>query len=234
MRHTFDIITADAEALRKAVREADRAMSARAGDHNAEPVYLAGKVSEKSRPIVYHALKNAPFKSEVTGANVTRYTGEVDDIKTVIHDQIDTTLAAQMPLGYLIPAAPPGKIAYAARTVHGVEITRTEKPLDQASRPTASPAPNLPRMRERRPRDVDSRTKNRRRRKSSSPAGSYWVPMKQRRARLILSPCSGPERAGFRRSLGASDGLGFEGRRRKRRGRGGGVGECCPNRSRAG
>ena len=75
MRHTFDIITADAESLRKAVREADRAMSERAGNRNAEPVYLAGKVSDKSRPIVYHALKNAPFKSEVTGANVTRYTG---------------------------------------------------------------------------------------------------------------------------------------------------------------
>src|ERR1700689_2009409 len=69
MRHTFDIITADAESLRKAVREPDRAMAARAGDRSAEPVYLAGKVSDKSRPIVYHSLKNAPFKIELTGAN---------------------------------------------------------------------------------------------------------------------------------------------------------------------
>src|SRR5208282_2640770 len=35
MRHTFDIITADAESLRHAVREADRAMSARAGERSA-------------------------------------------------------------------------------------------------------------------------------------------------------------------------------------------------------
>ncbi len=48
-RHAIEIILQDPEALRKAVREADRAMSARAGDRNAPPVYLAGKVSDKSR-----------------------------------------------------------------------------------------------------------------------------------------------------------------------------------------
>ena len=78
------------------------------------------KSASKSRPIVYHALKNAPFKSEVTGANVTRYTGEVDDIQTVIHDQIDTTLAAQMPLGYLIPAA----FTHAADLLHNCMESR--------------------------------------------------------------------------------------------------------------
>jgi hypothetical protein len=184
MRHTFDIITADAESLRKAVREADRAMSARAGDHSAEPVYLAGKVSEKSRPIVYHALKNAPFKSEVTGANVTHYTGEVDDIQTVIHDQIDTTLAAQMPLGYLIPAA--FSSAAVLLQTHGVEIERTAKPLDQVfetyrftSTKFAANASEGHVMLTVEPRVVKE--------KVFIPAGSYWIPMKQRRARLILS-----------------------------------------------
>ncbi len=184
MRHTFDIISADAESLRKAVREADKAMSAHAGDHNAEPVYLAGKVSDKSRPIVYHALKNAPFKSEVTGANVTHYTGEVDDIQTVIHDQIDTTLAAQMPLGYLIPAAF-GSAADLLK-LHGVEIERTSKPIDQvfetyrfSSTKFAANASEGHVMLTVEPRAVKE--------KIFIPAGSYWVPMKQRRARLILS-----------------------------------------------
>jgi hypothetical protein len=184
MRHTIDIITADAESLRRAVRDADRAMSARAGDRNAEPVYLAGKVSEKSRPIVYHALKNAPFKSEVTGANVTHYTGEVDDIQTVIHDQIDTTLAAQMPLGYLIPAA--FSSAAVLLQTHGVEIERTAKPLDQifetyrfTSTKFAANASEGHVMLTVEPRVVKE--------KIFIPAGSYWVPMKQRRARLILS-----------------------------------------------
>ncbi len=59
MRHAIDTILLDPEALRRAVREADREMAARAGDRDAAPVYLAGKVSDKSRPLVYHALKNA-------------------------------------------------------------------------------------------------------------------------------------------------------------------------------
>jgi hypothetical protein len=184
MRHTFDIVCADSESLRKAVREADRAMAARAGVRSAELVYLAGKVSEKSRPIVYHALKNAPFKSEVTGASVTRYTGELDDIQTVIHDQIDTTLAAQMPLGYLIPAA--FNSAAALLQLHGVEMSRTEKPLDQdfetyrfTSAKFAAGASEGHVMLTVEPRMVKE--------KIFIPAGSYWVPMKQRRSRLILA-----------------------------------------------
>jgi hypothetical protein len=184
MRHSFDIITSDAEGLRKAVREADRAMSARAGDRSAEPVYLAGKVSDKSRPIVYHALKNAPFKSEVTGATVTRYTGELDDIQTVIHDQIDTTISAQIPLGYLIPAAF-GATADLLK-LHGVEMERTAKPLDRefetyrfTSIKFSTQATEGHVMLTVEPRLVKE--------KIFIPAGSYWVPMKQRRSRLILS-----------------------------------------------
>jgi len=162
------------------VREADRQTMG----PSAEPVYLAGKVSDKSRPIVYHALKNAPFKSEVTGAQVTHYTGEVDDIQTVIHDQIETTLAAKMPLGYLIPAAfsPVAEIL----KLHGVEMSRTEKPLDQvfetyrfASAKFAAGSSEGHVMLTVEPRVVKE--------KIFIPAGSYWVPMKQRRARLILS-----------------------------------------------
>ena len=81
-------------------------MAARAGDRSAPPVYLAGTVSaSKSRPLVYLALKQGQVPSEVTGAMTNRYLAEPDDIQTVIHDQIDTTVEAQMPLGYLIPSA---------------------------------------------------------------------------------------------------------------------------------
>ena len=219
MRHTFDIISADAESLRKAVRAADQAMSARAGDHNAEPVYLAGKVSDKSRPIVYHALKNAPFKSEVTGASVTHYTGEVDDIPTVIHDQIDTTIAAQMPLGYLIPAA--FSSAADLLRLHGVEIQRTDKSLDQVfetyrftSAKFAANASEGHVMLTVEPRVVKE--------KIFIPAGSYWVPMKQRRARLILSLLE-PNAPDSIAAWGLLDAV-FEGGG-GRGGRGGGVGE---------
>jgi hypothetical protein len=218
MRHTFDIITADAESLRKAVREADRALSEHAGDRSAEPVYLAGKVSDKSRPIVYHALKNAPFKSEVTGANVTRYTGEVDDIPTVIHDQIDTTLAAQMPLGYLIPSAF-SSVADLLK-LHGVEMSRTEKPLDQVfetyrftSAKWSTGATEGHVMLTVEPRVVKE--------KIFIPAGSYWISMKQRRARLILAMLE-PNAPDSIASWGLLNSV-FEGGGRG--GRGGAVGE---------
>jgi hypothetical protein len=221
MRHSFDIITADADGLRKAVREADREMAARAGDRAAEAVYLAGKVSDKSRPIVYHALKNAPFKSEVTGASVTRYTGELDDIQTVIHDQIDTTLAAQMPLGYLIPAA--FSSAAVLLQTHGVEIERTTKPLDQifeTYRFTSTKfAPNASEghvMLTVEPRLVKE--------KVFIPAGSYWVPMKQRRSRLILSLLE-PNAPDSLVAWGLLDSVFEGGGGRGGRGGGGGVGE---------
>src|SRR5262249_40254693 len=72
MRHAIETILLDPEALRRAVREADARLIAGAGDRNAAPVYLAGKVSDKSRPLIYHSLKNGPFKSEITGAMVNR------------------------------------------------------------------------------------------------------------------------------------------------------------------
>ena len=184
MRHSIDIVVEDPQALRKAVREADREMMARAGDRSAPPVYLAGKVSDKSRPVVYHALKNGPYQSEVTGAMVTRYLAERDDMETLIHDQIDTTVEVQMPLGYLIPSA--WKALADELALHGVEMERTTKPMEQEfetyrfSGVKFGTAPFEGRVM------VDFEAKPVKE-KIEIPAGSYWVPLKQRRARLILA-----------------------------------------------
>jgi hypothetical protein len=184
MRHSIDTILLDAEGLRRAVREADRAMIARAGDRAAAPVYLAGKVSDKSRPLVYHALKNAPLTSEITGARVTRYTGEKDDLETVIHDQIDTTAEAQMPLGYLIPSA--WKELADVLALHGVETQKTTKPIEQEFETyrfsgTKYPATSFE---GRVMLSFDARLVKER---VGIPTGSYWVPLQQRRARLIFA-----------------------------------------------
>ena len=184
MRHTVETILLDPEALRRDVREADRQMMARAGDRNAAPVYLAGKVSDKSRPLVYHSLKNGPFKSEITGAMVNRFLPEPDDINTVIHDQIDTTAEAKMPLGYLIPIA--WKELADTLALHGVEIERTAKPIEQEfetyrfsnTKYAATSFEGRVML------DFDAKLVTE---KVRIPAGSFWVPMKQRRARLILS-----------------------------------------------
>ena len=183
-RHAIEIILQDPEALRKAVRDADRAMSARAGDRSAPPVYLAGKVSDKSRPLVYHSLKNGPFKSEVTGGPVNRYLAEKDDLSTVIHDQIDTTLEAKMPLGYVIPAAWTGIVDLLK--LHGVEMERLAKPLDgefetyRFANIKFAGNSNEGHVAV----SFDARPVNEH---IALAAGSWWVPLTQRRARLIFS-----------------------------------------------
>ena len=186
MRHSIDAILLDPEGLRKAVRDADKQMAARAGDKAAPPVYLAGTVAtSKSRPLVYRALKQGQVPSEVTGAMTNRYLAEPDDIQTVIHDQIDTTLEAQMPLGYLIPAA--WKEIAGLLALHGVEMERTAKPLTQAFETyrfsgitwTSGPQEGHIML-----ANFDARLVKE---KMTIPQGSYWVPMKQRRARLVLA-----------------------------------------------
>jgi hypothetical protein len=186
MRHSIDTILLDPQALRRAVREADTQMAARAGDRSAPPVYLAGTVSAtKSRPLVYLALKQGQAPSEVTGAMTNRYLAEPDDIQTVIHDQIDTTVEAQMPLGYLIPSAW-SQIA-GLLALHGVTMERTTNPLTQEfetyrfSAITWANGPSEGHIM------LGNFTARLVKEQITIPQGSYWVPMKQPRARLILA-----------------------------------------------
>jgi hypothetical protein len=184
MRHSIDTILLDPEGLKTAVRKADQAMMARAGDRSAAPVYLAGKVSNESHPLVYHALKNAPFTSEITGAKVTRYTGEKDDLDTVIHDKIDTTAEALMPLGYLIPAA--WKEMADVLALHGVEMQKITKPLEQEFETYrfSNTKYATTSFEGRVMLNFDVRLVKER---VALPAQSYWVPLKQKRARLIFA-----------------------------------------------
>ncbi len=185
MRHSFDTILLDPEALRRAVREADREMASRAGDRAAAPVYLAGQASRtKSRPLVYHGLKTGQHQSAVTGAMTNQYLPEPNDLATVIHDQIDTTLAAQMPLGYLIP--PAWKQVADLLALHGVVMERTGKPLEQEFETYRFSGIKFA------DRSVEGHVAvsfeaKLVQEKIAIPAGAWWVPLHQRRARLILS-----------------------------------------------
>jgi hypothetical protein len=184
MRHSIDTILLDPDGLKTAVRKADQAMMARAGERSAPPVYLAGKVSNESHPLVYHALKNAPFTSEITGAKVTRYTGEKDDLDTVIHDKIDTTAEAQMPLGYLIPVA--WKEMADVLALHGVEMQKIAKPIEQEFETYrfSNTKYATTSFEGRVMLNFDVRLVKER---VAIPAQSYWVPLKQKRARLIFA-----------------------------------------------
>jgi Zinc carboxypeptidase len=181
---SIEIVTTDAQQLRTAVRAADAKYEAMAGDRSAPPIYLDGKTGQSSHPIVYHSLKTAPFPSEITGAMVTRYTAEKDDFNTVIHDGIDTTAEAQEPLGFLIPLA--SKEIADELALHGIQMERTTKPLDQefdtwrfTDVKYADAASEGGMMVNYTLHPVHERI--------AVPAGSYWVPMRQQRARLILA-----------------------------------------------
>ena len=184
MVNSIDIVTEDPQKLRTAVRAADAKYEAMAGDRSAPPIYLDGKTSQASHPIVYHSLKTAPFQSEITGTMVTRYTAEKDDFNTVIHDGIDTTAEAQEPLGFLIPVA--WKEIADELALHGIQMERTTKPLDQEfdtwrfTDVKYAPAASEGGM-------MVNYTLHPVHERIAVPAGSYWVPMHQQRARLIMA-----------------------------------------------
>ncbi len=183
MVHSIDIVVEDPQALRTAVRAADAKYAAMAGDKNAPPIYLAGKTSAGSHPLVYHSLKSAPYKSEITGTMVNHFTAEKDDIDTVTHDGVDTTAEAQEPLGFLIPAA--WKELADQMELHGVKMERTTKPLDREFdtwrftdvKTASSGEAGL----------MTDYVLHPVKEKILVPAGSYWVPLNQPRARLIMA-----------------------------------------------
>jgi hypothetical protein len=184
MRHAFDIIAAQAEELRRAVRASDREAAASAGNTEASPLYLDGRVSPDGRPAVYHGLKTARVPSEITGSPVTRYLAEPDDFQTVIHDRIETTVSARVPAGYLVPASWTS-VADLLR-LHGVEMERLSAPVDgefEAYR--FSGVKFASRSNEGRVGvSFDAKLSQERVR---LPEGSWWVPMNQRRARLVAA-----------------------------------------------
>jgi murein tripeptide amidase MpaA len=185
MRNSINTILKDPSALKNAVREADKAAMAAAGDRNAAPVYLGGDVDpSQSRALTYHSLKSAMVPSEVTGATVNRFSPEKDDFDTVIHDRIKTTAEAKMPLGYLIPLA--WKSIADELALHGVEIEKTTKPIEQEFETYRFTEVKYGQRAEEGHILVDYKmtpvTE-----KMLFPAGSFYVSMKQRRARLILA-----------------------------------------------
>jgi len=185
MRNSINTILKDPSALRSAVREADKAAMAAAGDRNATPVYLGGEVDPtQSRPLTYLSLKSAMVPSEITGATVNRFSSDKDDLTTVIHDQIKTTAEAKMPLGYLIPLA--WKSLADELSLHGVAIEKTTKPIEQEFETYRFTEVKFATRADEGHILVDYKLTPVKE-KMLFPAGSFYVSMKQPKARLILA-----------------------------------------------
>jgi len=183
MVNSIDIVTEDPQSLRTAIRNSDAKYSAQAGDRNAPPIYLAGKTSAGGHPLQYHSLKTATFPSEISGTPVVRYTAEKDDFETIEHDGIDTTAEAQEPLGFIVPLQ--WKEIVDELKLHGVQMEIIPKDLNQEFETwrfsdvkyvTSGEAGQL----------MDY-TLHPVKEKIEVPAGSWWVPLHQQRARLIMA-----------------------------------------------
>ncbi len=133
----------EAQALRKAVRDADAADMALAGHRTSatlntglagtagaplEGIYLDGKTAAASHPLTYYSLRQEQIPSPITGKTVAQFTADKEDLQTVIHDGIDPTAAAPVPTGFLIPATA-SNVADLLR-LHGIHVETTTTPRD--------------------------------------------------------------------------------------------------------
>lgn len=181
---SIDIVTEDPAALRGAVRAADERYAAMAGDRSAPPVYLAGRTSAESRPLLYRSLKTTQVASEITGAPVTRYLPDKDDIEVRLHDGIDTTAEARLPLGWLVPAAWNDIADQLA--LHGVQMERTTRDQEQEFETWRFSEVKYAAAMMEGGMLVDYALQPVKER-IRIPAGSWYVPMRQQRARLVMA-----------------------------------------------
>ncbi len=184
MVHSIEIVTEDPQALRKAVRDSDAADAAMAG-HKDQMLFLAGRTSSASHPIAYHSLKRASDPSPITGQPVMHFTAEKDDFTVNMHDGVDTTASAPIPTGFLIPLA--WKSIADELALQGVVMERTPKDLSDQVFDTwrfsdvkkdAFPFEG---------RDFTDYKLTPVSETMHMPAGSYYVPMNQPRARIIMA-----------------------------------------------
>ncbi|MGI4854780.1 MAG: M14 family zinc carboxypeptidase [Janthinobacterium lividum] len=184
MLHSIDIVAEDPQALRKAVRDSDSADAAMAG-HRDQQMYLGGKTADESHPIPYHSLKRATEVSPITGQPVMHFTADKDDFTVNMHDGVETTASAPVPLGFLIPAA--WKNIADELALQGIQMERTPKDLSDQPLETwrflevkkdAFPFEGRT-LTDFQLRPVTERM--------HMPAGSYYVPMNQPRARIIMA-----------------------------------------------
>ncbi len=183
MLHSIDIVTEDPQALRKAVRDSDAADAAMAG-HRDQEMFLGGKTADSFHPILYHSLKRASEPSPITGAPVMHFTAEKDDFTVNMHDGVDTTASAPVPVGFLIPLA--WKSIADELALQGVVMERTPKAIDtplESWRFTDVKKDTFPFE----GRDFTDYKLTPVTEPMHMPAGSYYVPMNQPRARIIMA-----------------------------------------------
>jgi hypothetical protein len=153
--------------------------------HKDQQLFLGGKTADSSHPIPYHSLKRASEVSPITGQPVMHFTADKDDFTVNMHDGVDTTASAPVPTGFLIPLA--WKSIADELALQGVTMEKTTKDLSGQTfdswrfadiKKDAFPFEG---------RDFTNYTLTPVSEKMHMPAGSFYIPMNQPRARLIMA-----------------------------------------------
>jgi murein tripeptide amidase MpaA len=177
---TIGIVNANAESLRRMVRQADaRAVSAAA---QRKYIPLQYKISERSKPITFRGWKTTRSVSPVSGALMTYTTHDTTDVTVPYFDEPIVTDSVQLPDYYIIPQEWTGVIAGLSN--HHVmmrRMTRTQ------TLPIEGYQLTEPKWREKpyEGRHVVSFKTTRVAEERTFPAGTYIVPAAQRTAKVI-------------------------------------------------
>lgn len=116
--HTLEWAGQNASALMRANRRAD-AQSASLAEGST--LAVSARTTDAERPFVFKGLKFDPYTSNVTGAEIPRWTREKVDHPTTIRDQYAVAQSVELPAGYLVP----GYLTEVINLLklHGVKLT---------------------------------------------------------------------------------------------------------------
>lgn len=183
MKVSLDIIARDPQALTQATKASDAAVAALAGTK--QMIHLDGDISRtESKPFTFRGLKSEMYKSAFSGGNIVRYLPETEDIATRLFEVQTTTVAATAPKGYYIPAE--WKEVIDRLAWHGIRTERVPAPITQEfqtwrlRQPKWTAAPFEGRLQVSYKIEPTKETR-------TIPAGSVFVPMNQRAARVALN-----------------------------------------------
>lgn len=182
MRRSIEAIVRDPAALRSAVTAADRAVEKLAGSSVA--VHLDGKRSDESEPFTFKALRVTRRPSDLAGAPIAVYEKEPVDIPTRLFAKTTTTASATVPEGYFVPVEWTEVVERLG--LHGVRTERLERAIEgefetfHFSNPRFAPQPFEGRI-------LVSFQSAPVVRKMRIPAGTVYVPLRQRAARVAIN-----------------------------------------------
>lgn len=180
MRHTINLIAADPAALKQANKQSDGEL---ASIKPGTKVFLEGTPSGAGEDYNFRQLAVTRHEGSAAGAPIARYQGQPADRATKLIREMKPKAEPAAPLGYLIPRQWTELVA--VLQAHGVRLEPVNKPVTgvfetyRFDRVSFPPMPFEGRFQP----NFTARLVTEQR---SFPAGSWFVPMEQRSARVAM------------------------------------------------